>query len=69
MPQPTPTRTAVLDLRIIEADGGFIVKWESRTPGDSGDSWHVSMDDALTATQGWLGIKPDEWTVVADPAN
>ena len=69
IPEPTPTRTAILDLSVSEVDGGYILEWQSRTTSDSSDSWHLSLDEALDAARHWFGIKPDEWVVVAEPSN
>jgi len=69
IPPPIPTRTAVLDLKILEESGGFIVVWKSRTTADWGDSWHLTLEDALAEVLRWFGIAPDDWTVVASPSH
>ena len=46
VPRATAVETALVDVRILETDGGFIVEWESRKPDQSNDSWHATLEEA-----------------------
>ena len=64
-PQPTPTRTAVLDVRIIQEDGAFYLVWQSRNTDDKGETWHLTLDEALAEAERCFGILPDRWTTTS----
>jgi hypothetical protein len=50
----------VVDVRILETDGGFIVEWESRDTHHSNDSWHATLPDAQKYAQDQFGIEASE---------
>jgi hypothetical protein len=60
-PPPTPIRTALLDLRILKSDDGFVLEWKSRNTEDSGDAWHSSIAEALEQARDAFGVQPSEW--------
>jgi hypothetical protein len=64
LPQPTPIENAILDIRILETKGGFILEWESRNTNLSNDTWHKTIDDAENQAEYQFGIKPSEWEVL-----
>jgi hypothetical protein len=61
VPPPTPVEKVVVDVRILETDGGFIVKWESKDTHHSNDSWHTTLPDAQKYAQDQFGIEATEW--------
>jgi hypothetical protein len=64
VPDPTPVRTALLDLRILEDHSGVILEWQSRNTEDSGDTWHSSVAEAQEAARESFGIGVGEWAPV-----
>lgn len=61
LPQPTPIENAILDIKILETEGGFILEWVSRNTTHSNDSWHKTIEDAEHDAEYQFGIKPSEW--------
>jgi len=61
-PPPADVNDLVLDLRIIEAEGGFILAWQSRETDHANDTWHETLEDALNQAVKQFGVKADEWT-------
>jgi len=64
-----PSRTAILDIQIIQQDGGFMTVWESQNTQDSSDGWYLTLEDALQAAERLFGIPSGAWVVIADLAN
>jgi hypothetical protein len=60
-PQPTPIRTALLDIRIFDDGTGFVLEWHSHNTADHGDTWHESLADAEQQAQRDFDIEPTEW--------
>jgi hypothetical protein len=60
-PQPTPLRTALLDIHIYNDGAGYILEWKSRTTPDQGDTWHETLAGAEQQAQRDFGIEPTEW--------
>lgn len=63
-PPLTPARTALLDVRIMEEDAAYYLVWQSRNTDDYGDTWHLTVEEALAEAQRWFGIRPEHWTIV-----
>ncbi len=61
LPRPTPVVSLVLDVRILEDAGGFILEWQSRNSSDANDSWHATLDDAESQARINFGIEASEW--------
>lgn len=61
LPRTTPVENAVVDVRILESDGGFILEWESRNPDDANDSWHKTIGDAENQAEDQFGIRAADW--------
>jgi len=61
-PLPTPVHIVLADFAIVqEDDGGFILEW-CRAAGEyGGDTWHESLEAAVSAAGAYFGIAPDEW--------
>ena len=64
LPQPTPVENAILDIRILETEGGFMLEWASRNTNHSNDTWHETIEDAEHQAAYQLGINPSEWEVL-----
>ena len=62
-PLVTPTEQAILDVRILEDEAGFILEWQSPT-GYANDSWHETIEDAKSQALDQFGIEASEWLVV-----
>jgi len=61
-PPPTPTLQRVVDIRVLdEGEGGFILQWESSTPGFSNDTWHATIEEALRSAEERFGVDRSEW--------
>lgn len=60
-PPPTPVREAVLDVRIEETDGGYLLICHSRNTPDSGDRWHETIEDAEAKARDAFGLEPGDW--------
>jgi hypothetical protein len=60
-PESTAFKDLMLDIRIIEAEGGYIFAWQSRTTNEANDTWHESIEEALQEAHEKLGIKATEW--------
>ena len=63
VPLPTNAERVVVDVRILETDGGFIVEWESANPHHSNDSWHATLVDAQDYAQDRFGIEASQWEI------
>jgi len=63
VPPPTHIEKDVVDVRVLETDGGFIVEWESENSEYSDDSWHATLADAQDYAQDQFGIEPAEWEI------
>ena len=63
-PPPTPVEDAVVDLKVHEVDGGYILAWYSRNTSHHGDSWHETLHDALEQASTEFGARPEEWCSV-----
>src|ERR1700716_3385320 len=59
--ESTPVNDLVLDVRIVEAEGGFILAWQSRTTKEGNDSWHETIDEAIREAETQLGVRAVEW--------
>lgn len=60
-PQSTPIVNAVLDIQILETEGGYILEWKSRNTNHSNDSWHKTVEDAERQAKIQFDVKPSEW--------
>ena len=60
-PLPTPFEQVILDVRILEVQGGFILEWQSSNPDYSNDSWHMTIEDAKSQAMDQFGIETSEW--------
>ncbi len=61
VPRATPVEKALVDVRILESDGGFIVEWESKEPDQPNDSWHATLEEAQHHARDQFGIEVSEW--------
>jgi hypothetical protein len=57
---PLPTRL-VLDVRILDLDGEFILEWESRNGDYRNDTWHQNLEEAKNEAKEQFGIEASEW--------
>ena len=57
---PRPTRS-ILDVRILDGDGEFILEWESRNGDSANDSWHRTIEEAKSEAKERFGIEASEW--------
>ena len=60
-PQPTPVRDAILEIQAHDDYTGYHLCYESADGQLRGDTWHASLEEALTAASETFGIEPDEW--------
>ena len=60
-PLPTPIEQVILDVRILEDEGGFILEWQSSKTDYSNDSWHMTIEDAKSQAMDQFGIEASEW--------
>ena len=65
VPRAMPVERALIDVRILETEGGVILARESKDDGQSNDSWHATLEDAQHQAQDQFGIKASEWEVVS----
>jgi hypothetical protein len=61
VPLPAPVENAIVDVRILETEGGFILEWKSRNGNDSNDSWHRTVADAENQAEDQFGIRASDW--------
>jgi hypothetical protein len=52
---------ALVDFKVHEVEGGYILQWFSRDTGHHGDSWHETLEDALEQASTEFGVRPDEF--------
>ena len=65
-PPGTDTKDVVLDVEIHELEhpeSGFLLISSSDDPGLNGDSWHLTLEQALQQAEFQFGIVPSEWRV------
>jgi hypothetical protein len=63
VPVPTPSQDVVLDLEIVDDDGGhFLLLYSARNTDMAGDTWHETLEDALDAAETNFGVARSEWT-------
>jgi hypothetical protein len=68
VPLPTPVREIVLDLRIEELErNSFLLIWDGEIASDSSDSWHQSLEDAMTVAEEEFGVRPVDWNLKSAP--
>ena len=60
-PLPTPIRDVVLDIEIQYDGDGYLLCYEAREGGFSGDTWHESLEDAELAAAESFGVQPSQW--------
>jgi len=68
-PEATAPRAAetTIDLYIRETHEGFFLVSESSHPHfPGGDTWHQTLDDAMSQAEFSFGVEPSEWQ---SPAN
>ena len=58
---PLLLKLRLVDVRILETDGGFVVEWESLESDQSNDSWHATLAEAQRQAQDQFGIGASEW--------
>ena len=61
VPRATPVESALVDIRILETEEGFIVEWKSKKPDQSNDSVHATLEEALRQAKDQFGIEASEW--------
>ncbi len=68
-PLPTPLQHTVVDVRIFETDGGFILEWKFRDTNDGNDSLHQTIEEAETEAAHRFAIEASDWEVSGDSRN
>lgn len=61
LPKATPVENALLDVIILDVEGGYILEWESQSGSRSGDTWHQSVEDAESQANIEFEIDAWEW--------
>lgn len=61
LPEATPVENTLLDARILDLEGGYILEWESQNSNHLGDTWHQSVEEAETQAKKEFGIEAWEW--------
>jgi hypothetical protein len=67
-PPDTDTKDVQLDVEIHELDppeSGFLLISSSSDPEFNGDSWHLTLEQALQQAEHQFGILPSEWRAAA----
>ena len=63
--QPEPTAITRVDLALAileEPGGGFTLEWKGPSPDTSGDTWHASLDAAVSEADRSFGVPAEAWS-------
>ena len=63
LPRATKVENALVDVRILEIEGGFILEWESRNTDHGSDTWHETIEEAEDQAEHQFGIQASDWQV------
>jgi hypothetical protein len=65
-PPAMPLTRVELGFAIVEEEqGGYILEWRGPTPETSGDTWHSSVEAAVTEAERTFGVPEDAWAKLA----
>ncbi|HEX7898427.1 MAG TPA: hypothetical protein VF950_11750 [Planctomycetota bacterium] len=60
-PKPRPKESDVLDIRIEEESGGYLLIWTGRLTGRHGDTWHETLQQAEEQAEANFDIVARQW--------
>ena len=63
LPLTTAVEVLTIDVRILEAEGGFILEWTFRNSDQGNDSWHQTLHEAENEAEHRFGIEISDWQI------
>lgn len=60
-PERTPARTVGVNLVILDDGAGYLLEWVGPTAEYSGDTWHLSVEEAMAHAESALGVPRHLW--------
>jgi len=56
-----PARRVLMDVKIEEDAGSYLLVYAAEDRSVYGDSWHASLEEAEAVAEQWLGLRRDDW--------
>ena len=60
-PRATPVERVRMDLEIHQVDGGYLLTWDGHDEEHRGDTWHLTVEDAMAQARASFDVDPAEW--------